>query len=138
MDCDRNKTISEIYGVPSCTEYDTGLIRRWNKAIHKKLRNLNGEDLAMLLRQGHFGEVSVPLSVELLRKHPSEGYLYDGELLAALVSTKLSLDEVMLGDVETMEKEYAKEDKSDILEWRREEISSNLQKLRELISNRKK
>lgn len=131
---DKKTTIKEIYGVEACIIIDSGLIRRWNKAIEKRPSELTVGDLAMFLRQGHFAEVVVPLAVNLLKKNPAAGDIYDGELLHALFLFEGPLEGVTLKDLEDMETAFAHLSDEAIEEADKKDIEADLAALRKRLS----
>lgn len=87
------RSLSELEGHFSvhCVEAECGLAARCAVAAQKKLRNLNAEDLRLLIGQKIGLEHLVPLALNLLEKDLlCAGALYRGDLLHSVLSVPKS------------------------------------------------
>jgi hypothetical protein len=59
----------------------------WYRSVRDKpVSTFSHNDLCKACRQQLFPEVIIPIAIDVLRKEPLAGEMYDGELLVAMVS----------------------------------------------------
>lgn len=79
---EKEKKIKDRYeDTAAPNNFSKGLLKRWNKALNKKPSTLTVEEIAMFLRQQHFLDLMLPLSIEKLKLDPVAGKVYKGELI---------------------------------------------------------
>lgn len=67
-------------------DFQSGLIKWYNKLIDKTVDDLNVTDVAKMIRQNILRDVAIDRAIELFLIEPFDGEMQDGDLLALLVS----------------------------------------------------
>lgn len=71
----------------SIKPHGNSALERWYDRFREtEVRSISIEDLCIVIRQHIFLPQMVPIAIVKFTKHPWSGYLYEGELLAALAS----------------------------------------------------
>ncbi|GEM_PF-4150612 len=65
-------------------EFDSELVKHWNKAICKEISDLDVFDICMFIRQNSFLDTVIPIAVNMLMDNPLSGFLYEGELVRSI------------------------------------------------------
>ena len=84
------KTLKEIYDYDFIDEENNGTnFETWfNSVMLKTPEQLTTADICRMLRQKIFSVVAISQAIEVLKKRPFDGDIYEGQLMAALCHAK--------------------------------------------------
>lgn len=119
--------IKDIYGLELYnSDFQSSLTDWYNELIFKSENELNVSDVSRMIRQNLLKDVAIDKAIELFCVDPYDGEMFEGDLIALLVSCGSSLNRsskvaLLQATILKVEKECSKYD------WLDEESKSNFE-----------